>query len=53
MARDVCWHCGGKLIWGNDHDAEGLGYDLPGIITHLQCSNCNAHVEYVILEGEE
>ena len=53
MARDTCWYCGGKLIWGSDHDAEDLGYDLPGMITHLHCSNCNAQVEYVLLEEEQ
>ena len=48
----LVYYCGGKLIWGVDYDAEDLGYDLPGIITHLHCSNCNAQVEYVILEEE-
>lgn len=52
MGRDVCWLCGGKLIWGNDFDAEDLGYDRPGIVAQLQCSNCNADVEYVLLEEE-
>lgn len=51
--RDICWHCGGRLIWGADHDAEDLGYDAQGIVTHLHCSKCNAHVEYVKLEEEE
>ena len=51
--RDVCWHCGGRLIWGTDHDAESLGFHAPGIVTHLHCSQCNAHVEYVKLEEEE
>ena len=51
--RDTCWYCGGRLIWGTDHDAEDLGYDAPGIVTHLHCSRCNARVEYVKLEEEE
>ena len=51
--RDVCWLCGGRLIWGADHDAEDLGHDAPGIVAHLRCSQCNAHVEYVQLEEEE
>jgi len=52
MGRDVCWLCGGKLIWGNDFDAEDLGYHRPGIVAQLHCSNCNAFVEYVLLEEE-
>ncbi len=51
--RDVCWYCGGKLIWQADHDAEDLGYVGEGIVTILNCSSCNAHVEYVHTEGEE
>ena len=51
--RDVCWFCGGRLIWGSDQDAEDLGYERPGIIAHLHCSKCKAYVEYVLLEEEE
>ena len=50
--RDVRWYCGGKLIWQNDYDAEDLGYE-KGIVTILNCSSCNAHVEYVHIEEEE
>ncbi len=49
--RDVCWLCGGRLIWGSDHDAEDLGYERPGIVAHLHCEDCSAGVEYVRLEG--
>ena len=44
--RDVCWWCGGK-----DHDKEDL-MDEEGIVTHLQCSSCDASVEY-ISQGED
>lgn len=49
--RDVCWWCGGKLIWQADHDKEDL-MDEEGIVTHLQCSSCDASVEY-ISQGED
>lgn len=51
--RDVCWFCGGRLIWGSDFDAEDLGYDRAGIVAQLHCSNCGAFVEYTLLEEEE
>ena len=50
--RDVCWWCGGQLIWQADHDKEDL-MDEEGIVTHLQCSSCNASVEYISQEEEE
>jgi hypothetical protein len=67
MRRDVCWLCGGRLIWGADHNAEDLGYDAPGadfnpedygyegdgIVATLHCSDCEAEVTYVQIHGEE
>ncbi len=53
MARDVCWLCGGKLIWGADFDPEELGYDATGICALLTCSKCNAEVWYTCLDEEE
>jgi hypothetical protein len=50
--RDVCWWCGGKLIWQADHDKEDLMGE-EGIVTHLHCSSCNASVEYISQEEEE
>tara|TARA_R100000908_G_scaffold57181_1_gene32869 strand:- start:1614 stop:1952 length:339 start_codon:yes stop_codon:yes gene_type:complete len=49
--RDVCWWCGGKLIWQADYDKEDL-MDEEGIVTHLHCSSCNASVEYISQEEE-
>ena len=46
LRRDVCWWCGGKLIWQADHDKEDL-MDEEGMVTHLHCSFCNASVEYI------
>lgn len=51
--RDVCWFCGGRLIWGGDNDAQDLGFEREGIVTNLTCSQCNAFVEYTLLEEEE
>jgi hypothetical protein len=46
LRRDVCWWCGGRLIWQNDFDKEDL-MDEEGIVTYLMCSSCNASVEYI------
>ena len=43
--RDVCWVCGGQLIWGGDHDLdkdESLEYY---IVSNLTCSSCESFVE--------
>ena len=42
--RDVCWYCGGRLVWGNDYSPEDLGYDegTDGIVSHLTCMDCGA-----------
>lgn len=50
--RDVCWLCGGKLIWGADFDAQDYGYESEGIVATLSCGECNANVTYVKLEEE-
>lgn len=52
-SRDVCWLCGGHLIWGSDHDAEALGYEKSGIAVDLHCKDCSASVRYVRLGGED
>jgi C4-type Zn-finger protein len=51
--RDVCWLCGGTLIWGNDWNTEDFGYEGDGIVSTLHCSSCNAQVTYVLIEEEE
>ena len=54
-ARDVCWYCGGKLVWQNDYsyeDVYGEG-EGEGIVTYLICSECGARVTYEHKEGEE
>jgi hypothetical protein len=51
--RDVCWLCGGKLIWGCDYDPEDFGYEGDGIVATLHCSSCNASVTYVQMHEEE
>jgi len=52
LRRDVCWWCGGRLIWQSDYDKEDLMGE-EGIVTHLHCSSCNASVEYISQEEEE
>ncbi len=55
--RDVCWWCGGKLVWQADHFLESA--DHPSIswhgvadlsLTQLQCYDCGAWVEYTMSE---
>ena len=48
--RDVCFHCGGKLIWDSDFSADDVfdDGDTDGIVHRLHCANCGADVQYVI-----
>ena len=46
--RDVCWHCGGRLIWGGDTQT-----DDGTLNTSLVCEQCGAEVEYFIGGGSE
>tara|TARA_R100000995_G_scaffold84504_1_gene63389 strand:- start:1033 stop:1242 length:210 start_codon:yes stop_codon:yes gene_type:complete len=50
--RDICWWCGGKLIWQSDFDKEDVYGEGKGLVTYLQCSECNASVEYISQEEE-
>lgn len=44
-----CWHCGGEVIWGGDHDDEtDEGTHL--IVSNLSCMDCNAF--YLMYWGE-
>lgn len=52
---NICWYCGGQLIWDNDFDlddiyGEGSG---EGIVTFLHCRECGAEVQYTIEFEEE
>ena len=51
--RDVCWLCGGRLIWGADFNPEDYGYEGDGIVATLHCSSCGADVTYVQIHEEE
>ncbi len=46
--RDVCWYCGGKLIWDSDSDLE----DEAGIESFLHCKDCGADVQYTKREDD-
>jgi len=46
--RNVCWYCGGMLIWDSDADLE----EGAGIRTSLHCEDCGAEVEYMKKEEE-
>jgi len=51
--RDVCWYCGGRLIWGNDWNPEDYGLEGEGIVSTLTCSGCGAEVQYTLIIEEE
>lgn len=54
-ARDVCWYCGGKLIWQNDFSLEDVYGEGEGedIVTYLHCTECGARVTYEQRDDEE
>lgn len=52
-ARDVCWYCGGRLIWQNDYDYADIYGEGEGIATELICQNCGARVEYTLRTDED
>lgn len=43
--RDVCWVCGGQLIWGGDHDLDKDDNLEYYIVSNLTCSSCESFVE--------
>ena len=43
--RDVCWVCGGQLIWGGDHDLDKEDNPEYYIVSNLTCSSCESFVE--------
>ena len=53
VRRDVCWYCGGRLIWKHDCDSRDVGHEQDGIVTFLECTQCGAHVEYSKFEDSE
>lgn len=51
--RDVCWLCGGKLIWQSDANYDEVHGEGEGIVTFLRCSACDADVQYSKKEVNE
>lgn len=50
---DVCWYCGGMLVWDSDFDRDDVyGDGESGIVTYLHCEECGASVTYEIIEEE-
>ena len=43
--RNVCWVCGGELIWGGDHDLDKEDNPEYYIVSNLTCSSCESFVE--------
>lgn len=49
-----CFHCLNKtVIWDADFDTEDYGYDRPGIVHELHCTNCGASIQYIIFIDDE
>jgi len=48
-----CWYCGGKLIWQSDFNYDEVYGEGEGIVSYLNCSECNAMVEYSKREDED
>lgn len=43
--RNVCWVCGGELIWGGDHNLDKDDSLEYYIVSNLTCSSCESFVE--------
>ena len=52
-ARDVCWYCGGRLIWDSDFNYDEVFGEGEGIATYLHCMDCGAEVQYSKRDDEE
>lgn len=52
-ARDVCWWCGGRLIWQSDFGYDEVYGEGEGIVTYLRCTDCGAEVEYSKRDDEQ
>lgn len=49
--RDVCWLCGGKLIWQSDFNYDEIHGEGEGIVAFLLCSGCGADVRYSLKDA--
>lgn len=47
-ARDVCWYCGGRLVWDSDFEYNEIYDDADGIATMLHYTSCGAIVLYAL-----
>lgn len=51
--RDVCWYCGGQLVWQSDFDLGDIYDSQEGIYTELTCADCGAIVSYTLREEKD
>lgn len=51
--RDICWYCGGKLIWQSDFNYDEVHHEGEGVVSFLTCSHCGAEVQYSLRTDEE
>ena len=51
--RNVCWVCGGELIWGGDHDLDKEDNPEYYIVSNLTCSSCESFVEVYHKRSED
>lgn len=43
-----CFHCGGRVIRGNDFTFEDYCMEGDGIVHSCSCSKCGARIEYYV-----
>lgn len=59
--RNICFNCGGELIWKNNFSYDEIGVEqtdengnaIEGIVHELTCSSCGARVMYFISSKDE
>lgn len=53
MERNVCWYCGGNLIWDSDFNYDEVFGEGEGVVSFLHCGECGAEVQYSLRIDEE
>ena len=43
----ICYFCGASLTWVEDQNKESYGYEGEGIVTNMNCTDCNADVLFI------
>lgn len=51
-SRNVCFHCGGEVIWSGDFSFDDYGMGGDGVIHELYCKDCGAEITYYCKEDD-